>query len=500
MSSTENTENLKERTARGLLWSILGNGTQQLVTMLIGIVLARVLAVEDYGLVAMLTVFSIIAGNLQESGFTSALAIKRDARHEDFNAVFWFSILVSGTIYVLLFCCAPLIARFNHAPQLTALGRVIFLGFFISSFGTAQAAWLFRHLKVREKTSSQVMASIVSGIAGLAAAFAGWGPWALVTMDLAYKLTYTSLVWYWSAWRPTWPFSKQKSSLSSSSSLSFLRPAWQMFGFGSRLLVTNILNTVNNQLLQSILGHFYQPQQVGHYSQANKWNTLGHSLLGGMIGSVAQPVLAKVEDDGNRQLRVMRKMLRFTSLMAFPAMFGMALIAPEFIPLTIGAKWSFCVPYLQVLCLGGAFIPVNSVFSNLMISRQRSDYYLYTTALFLVCQLGLVLAFAGGGDMMPLIYGITLLQPLWVIVLYVPVRRLLPVSLFAVLSDIVPFLLAAFGSIAAGYFLTKDIDADWLRLLAKIVVTASAYCFTMWVARVAVFRECLAFAWSKIQR
>lgn len=486
MNSPENTENLKERTARGLLWSILGNGTQQFVTMLIGIVLARLLAVEDYGLVAMLTVFSIIAGNLQESGFTSALAIKRDARHADFNAVFWFSILVSATIYALLFCCAPLIARFNHAPQLTALGRVIFLGFFISSFGTAQAAWLFRHLKVREKTSSQVMASIVSGCAGLAAAFAGWGPWALVAMDLCYKLTYTALVWYWSAWRPTFTLD--------------LRPAWQMFGFGSRLLVTNILNTVNNQLLQSILGHFYQPQQVGHYSQANKWNTLGHSLLGGMIGSVAQPVLAKVEDDGNRQLRVMRKMLRFTSLMAFPAMFGMALIAPEFIPLTIGDKWSFCVPYLQVLCLGGAFVPVNSVFSNLMVSRQRSDYYLYTTALFLVCQLGLVLAFAGGGDMLPLVYGITLLQPLWVVVLYVPVRRLLPVSLWTVLTDILPFLLAAAGSVAVGYYVTLAIDASWLRLFAKVVVTASAYCLTMWAARVAVFRECLVFVWSKVRK
>lgn len=477
MESQNHTDNLKERTAKGLFWSVFGNGTQQLVTMLIGIVLARLLDVADYGLVAMLTVYSIIAGNLQESGFTSALAIRRDASHRDFNAVFWFSIIVSATIYAVLFCCAPLIAYFNQAPQLTLLGRVIFLGFFISSLGTAQAAWLFRNLMVREKTSSQVLASILSGAVGLGCALAGCGVWSLVAMDLAYKLTYTAMVWYWSPWRPTLHFD--------------LRPAWQMFGFGSRLLMTNILNTVNGQLLQSILGHFYHPQQVGHYSQANKWNTLGHSLLGGMINSVAQPVLAQVEDDGQRQIRVFRKMLRFTSMMAFPAMFGLGLIAPQFIPLAIGDKWTFCVPYLQVLCFGGAFIPVNSVFSNLLVSRSRSDLYLYSTAAFLLCQLLLVWLF--NGDMMHLVIAVTMLQPLWFVVLYCVMRRVMKVSFWHVLTDTLPFLLAALGSIFVGSFVEKFVDNGFLVLVAKILVTALAYCLTMYVARVAVFRESVEF-------
>ena len=149
-----NISNLKESTAKGFFWAALSNGTQQVVMMLIGIVLANILSVEDYGMVAMLTAFSVIAGNLQEGGFTSALCVKKEARHEDFNAVFWLSMMVSVTVYVALFFCAPLIAEFNHTPELTLLGRVIFIGFVFSSMGTAHAAYLFRNLM---KTTSNLL-------------------------------------------------------------------------------------------------------------------------------------------------------------------------------------------------------------------------------------------------------------------------------------------------------------------------------------------------------
>lgn len=497
MDTPNTTDNLKERTAKGLFWSIMGNGAQQLVVMLIGILLARLLDRADYGLVGMLTVFSILASNLQESGFTAALSVKKEATHEDFNAVFWFSTFVSAALYVILFFCAPLIAHYNRAPELTLLGRVIFLGFFFTSLGISHVAWLLRNLKVKEKTMSQVTASLVSGFIGLGCAFCGCGVWSLVAMDLSYKLTHTLMAWYWTPWHPTFHID--------------LRPAWRMFGFGSRLLITNSLNTINGQLLQSLLGHYYKPNQVGDYSQANKWNTLGTSLLGGMINSVARPVMAKVEDDGQRQKRVMRKMLRFTAMLSFPAMMGLGLIAPEFIVLTVGAKWNFCVPYLQVLCIGGAVFPVNEIFTNLMISRQRSDLYLYSTAAFLVCQLGLVWAFTGEGyaDMMPLLISVVSLQPVWFFVLFMIVRRLLDVRLLEVLTDVVPFILAALFSLTLGYFaaegVTSLLEADCtggriVLMLTKMLVTAAVYCFIMWIARVAVFRECVDFALAKIRK
>lgn len=498
MDTPNNADNLKDRTAKGLFWSIMGNGAQQLVVMLIGVLLARMLDRADYGLVGMLTVFSILASNLQESGFTAALSVKKEATHEDFNAVFWFSAFVSAALYVVLFFCAPLIARYNRVPELTLLGRVIFLGFFFTSLAISHVAWLVRNLRVKEKTTSQVTASLVSGFVGLGCAFAGCGVWSLVAMDLCYKLTHTLMVWYWTPWHPTWRID--------------LRPAWRMFGFGSRLLITNSLNTINGQLLQSLLGHFYKPNQVGDYSQANKWNSLGTSLLGGMINNVARPVMAKVvDDDVERQLRVVHKMLRFTAMLSFPAMLGLALIAPEFIVLTVGAKWTFCVPYLQVLCVGGAVFPVNEVFTNLMISRSRSDLYLYSTLSFLIVQLGLVWAFTGDGyaDMLPLLVSVVALQPVWFFVLFMIARRLLALRLLAVLADVLPFALAAVAGLALGHFAAEGVGGHVaagstmgriVLMLTKIVVTASAYCLIMWSARVAVFRECVDFALAKFRK
>lgn len=479
------TQNLKQRTAKGFFWAALSNGTQQVVMMLIGIVLARRLAVSDYGMVAMLTAFSVIAGNLQESGFTSALCVKREATHADFNAVFWFNLLVSLALYAVLFACAPLIADFNATPQLTLLGRVSFLGFVLSSLGTAQVAWLFRALMVRQKTTSQVLASLVSGAVGLTAAGFGAGCWSLVWMDLAYKGCHTALVWYHSPWRPSFHID--------------LRPAFAMFGFGSRLLVSNLLTTLNAQLLQTLLGHFYPASQVGQYSQANKWNTMGYSLLTSMVGNVAQPVLAGVNDERERQLRIFRKMLRFTAMLAFPALGGFALIAPEFIPLVIGAKWSTCVPYLQTLCVAGAFIPVCQVYSNLLISKGASGLYLCSTAIFLLCQLAGVLWLSSRG-IGPLLYWVTSLQVLWLLVWHGFARRFTQLPLRALLSDLCPFLFTALLALAAGHGLSQFADNDLLRLLVKVATAVAVYAGGMYWLRIDIWQEGVEFVTRKFRR
>lgn len=516
MDTPNTTENLKERTAKGLFWSLFGNGAQQVVVMLIGILLGRLLSPADYGLVGMLTIFSILASNLQESGFTAALTVKKEATDADFNAVFWTSAFLSAALYLILFFCAPFIAAYDNSPELTLLGRVIFVGFFFTSLGISQVAWLLRNIRVREKTMAQVSASIVSGLIGLGCAICDCGVWSLVAMDLSYKLIHTLVVWHFTPWRPSFHID--------------LRPACEMFGFGSKLLITNSLNTINGQLLQSLMGHFYHRTTMGHYSQANKWNTLGTSLLTGMLNSVARPVLAKVGDEGTdaavegaaanagyeRQKRVMRKMLRFTAMLSFPAMMGIGLVG-DFVPLLMGDKWLFCVPYLQVLCVGGAFLPVNEIFSNLMISRQRSDLYMYTTTAFLVVQLLLVGLFTAQtflglshfhlfatheASLLPLLVCIVALQPIWFFVLFGVVKRLLDIRLTEVLSDVLPFLLTAVGSLAVGYFASEgivgamSIDGYVARVLLvvfKVLITATVYCSVMWVARVEVFRECVAF-------
>lgn len=478
-------ENLKENTAKGFFWAACSNGTQQLVTLLVGIVLARLLDVADYGMVAMLSVFSVLAGCLQESGFTSALAVRKEARHEDFNAVFWFNVSVGVLVYVLLFFTVPFIAEFNHTPELTLLGRVIFVGFVVSSTGTAHSAYLFRNLMVRQRTAAQVIASFVSGLTGIVSALLGWGCWSLVVMDLTYKTVNTVVLWHYSSWRPTWPVD--------------FRPAFEMFAFSSRLLLTNVLNTLNGQLLQTLLGHFYPAGRLGHYSQANKWNMMGTQFLTGIIGNVAQPVLARVNGEADRQVRIFRKMLRFTSLLSFPLLLGLALVAPEFIVLTIGSKWAECVPYLQTLCVGGAFVPLCQAFSNLIISKGRSDYFMTATCGFLLLQLAAVVLLYREG-IQALLYAVAGLNVVWTGVWYVFARRLVRLTPLQVLSDTLPFLLAALAGMSVAALTASLVPSRLLSLAVKVVVAAIVYCTVMQLSGAAIWRECVQFVSARLRR
>ena len=227
-------QNLKEKTANGLLWGAVSNGVQQILNLVFGILLARLLLPEDYGMVGMLTIFSLIAASLQESGFISALNRKEETTQADYNAVFWFNILCSSGIYILLFLCAPLIAEWFHEPKLTALARFSFLSFVISSLGTTPRAYLFRHLKVKQTAWMSLAALFISGTTGVLLAWQGFAYWGIAVQNLTFCAMVTLFSWYFSGWRPSRHID--------------LRPLRGMIGFSSKLLITNIFNHINNNI------------------------------------------------------------------------------------------------------------------------------------------------------------------------------------------------------------------------------------------------------------
>ena len=199
-------QSLKDKTAKGLFWGGLSNGMQQLLNLIFGIALARILDAEDYGMIGMLSIFSLIASTLQESGFTAALANKKNISHEDYNAVFWFSLFTSGLLYILLFFLSPYIAEFYHTPALIPLARYTFLGFFIASLGIAHNAYLFRNLKVKQKAFIQLTGLILSNITGVTLALCGMAYWGIATQGLVYVTSNTILFWRYSGWKPTLHF------------------------------------------------------------------------------------------------------------------------------------------------------------------------------------------------------------------------------------------------------------------------------------------------------
>lgn len=486
------TTNLKDKAAKGFFWSALNNGLMQALNAVFGIVLAQRLSQSDYGLIGMLTVFSLIATSLQDSGFVTALTNRKDATHRDYNSVFWFNIVMSACLYGLFYVCAPMVADFFDEPILTSLSRYYFFGFFIASFSIVPRAILFKQIKQKELAVMGLAALLVSGTTGVTMAYCGMAYWGLATQTIVFNLMVSVLSWILSKWRP-------------SSDVS-MKPIKEMFSFSSKMLITNIFNQINNNIFTLVLGRLYSKVEVGTYSQANKWNTMGASTITGMVQGVAQPTFVQVGNDRERLCHTFSKMLRFTCFVSFPVMFGLSLVAPEFIVTLIKEKWLPSAYLMRILCIGGAFLPIATLYFNLIISRGKSNVYMWNiitqgcvilaTAL-LIHTLGKGTGFDMWGthiysiDMMVISYVAIIIcwTGIWHYFLYREIRY----PFLSALKDIVPFMAIAAATMAVTYVITCGIGNVTLLLATRIVTAAAIYLLAMKIANVKIMKECIGY-------
>ena len=472
-------ETLKDKTAKGLVWGGINNGATQVLNAIFGIVLARMLTPDDYGLIAMLLVFSTVATALQDSGFVIALTNKRDATHEDYNAVFWFNIVVSFLLYALLFLVAPLIADFYSEPILTPLSRYFFLGFFIASFSIVPRAILFRQLRQRELAITGLTSLIISGAVGITMAYNGYAFWGIATQTLTFNLCISILSWYFSKWRPT-----LHSSLFTLNS-SLLTPLRPLLGFSSKMLLTYIFNNINNNIFSLLLGRLYNKTEAGIYSQAQKWNVMGSNTITGMVQGVAQPTFVQMGDDKERLCRAFSKMLRFTCFISFPAMLGLALIAKEFIIVTVTEKWLPSASLMQLLCVAGAFLPIATLYYNMIISRGKSNVYMWNVIIqgcVILASLLAVHYIGGGVRVMVMTYVIIIIT--WTAVWHSFVNRLIGYGWLRAMNDMLPYFFIALGTMLFTHHLSLTITEQPLELMCvRIIIAATAYLSVCYVTR-----------------
>ena len=474
-------EGLKERTAKGLMWGAINNLTSQLLMALIGIILGRLLTPADYGMVGMLAIFTAITGSLQESGFTAALTNLKEATHREYNAVFWTSTGISILLYLVLYVSAPLIADYFHQPGLIPLSRLVFASLLLAGIGIAHAAYMFRNMMNREKAITGFFALVGSGIIGITLALNGYSYWSLAWQQFAYICIINIGRLYYVRWMPSFHID--------------LTPIREMIGFSSKILITNIINQVNNNILSFIFGRLFTAGAVGNYTQAAKWNTMGHSLISGTMQQVAQPVLASINEEENRQLNVFRKMLRFTAFLSMPAMLGLAFIA-DFIVVLLGEQWTDSVPLLRMLCISGAFLPIHTLYQNLFISHGRSDTYMWCSVALVITQIVVVMVFATWGiEIMIAAYVVTLI--LWTGIWQVLAYRLIQLRFTDLLKDVCPFLLATIGCIGVAYYATLFITNVIALILSRIIITSLLYMAIMKIAHVKIFMECIQFIFKR---
>lgn len=461
------------------MWGGLNSGIQQLVGLAFGIVLGRLLSPSDYGMMAMISIFSLVATALQDSGFRTALTNIEHPKDEDYNSVFWFNIIMASSLYLILFFAAPLIGDYYHTPRVVPLCRYAFLSIVIASFGTAQSAYLFKHLRAKQQAEAGALAVILSSLTGVGMAFAGMAYWSLATQGLVYVGINTLLQWHFSPWRP------------SIHGITFA-PVRRMFRFSCKILATTIMTHVNNNVLNILLGHYFTPRDTGNYNQAYQWNTKCYSLVQSMVAQVAQPVLVSLNGEEGRQKDVFRKMMRFTAFITFPLLFGFGLVAKEFIVIAIGEKWLASAQLIQILCISGATMPLSTLFSNMIISKGRSGTFFWCTFTLGLVQIAtMVLIWPMGIRSMVIAY--TILNTSWLLVWLFFVRRLIGYGYWMFFCDVMPFALAAAGVMGVAYIATMPLSNLIALLISRFIIAVVLYYVVMKIARVKILAECERF-------
>lgn len=475
-------ETLKDKTAKGLFWSSVNSGATQMLNIIIGIMLGRLLSPEEYGIIGVLSIFTAIAGNLQNSGFSQGLINIKKPTANDYNSVFWFNIIVSAIIYLILFFCAPFIASFFHQPCLLWVSRFVFLSFFISSFGIAHSAYMIKNLMNREIAITGTVSLLCSGTIGIILAINGFSYWSLAWQQVLYISIFNLGRFYYCEWKPSFKID--------------FKPITSMFNFSVKILLTNLVNTLSNNILTLFFGRLFPIKDVGNFTQAYKWDTMASSLVSNAVGQVSQTIFVSVNDEKEREKRVFRKMLRFTAFLSFPLMFGLALVSNEFILITLTEKWVGSVVILQILCIGGAFLPFSTLYQNLIISKGRSDIFFWVNIFQVVLIFLLVFAFSHIG-MTYMVISYTILYILWIGVWQYVAKKLIDITLTEMASDICPFMISAAGVMILTWFATFNITNHILLIISRIILATVLYFVIMKFSHVVILEECLRFIKGK---
>lgn len=367
--------NLKQKAVTGILWSFFDKGGTQLIQFVIGIYIARILSPEDYGLVGLIMVFIIVSKVLVSSGFGSALIQKgNQVTQIDYDSVFLFNVLMSLLIYAILYFAAPSIAMFYDEPKLIPITRIMSISLIFTSLGMTQITILTKIINFKTIAKINLIAILLSTTLGLVLAFLGFGVWALVIIILGENVIKTTLVWIFNTWRPTFNFS--------------FKAIQSLFNFGSKLLISNLITQLNNSIYSLIIGKFYSINEVGFFSQAKKIQERVGYTVNGAIQSTIFPSYALIKDDKERFKNAIQTNIKVTTLIVFPMLSGLIVIADPFVYLFLTEKWMSSVTLIQVLSLGGVFFVLNGISTNAIIISGKVKLVMkitiYSNILFLI--------------------------------------------------------------------------------------------------------------------
>lgn len=356
-------DQVKKQLVIGLLWNALEKFLLQGVTFIIGIILARLLSPSDFGLIGMLSVFLLIINAFVNSGLNSALVQKHNCSSLDYSTVFTVNLAIAITGAVILFFAAPYIAGFYHEPLLTPITRVLGINIILGALNIVHRSQLTIKVDFKSLAQINVINTIVGGTVGIVMAYTDFGVWSLVGQSMTGTLCGMILLPIYSKWKPSIRFSKQ----------SFK----QLFGYGSKLLVTSIYSVIINNISTLFIGRTYSSKDLGFYTKANQTPNTISNFIYGILGTVTFPVMSEIKEDKERMLRLYKKALFTTALFVFPMMMLFCMLSKSFIVIALTEKWLPCLTMMQLYCFARMFTPLSALNISVLNASGRSDLFMW---------------------------------------------------------------------------------------------------------------------------
>jgi O-antigen/teichoic acid export membrane protein len=475
---------IKHKAINAVVWSGVERLSVQVIRFAIGVILARLLMPAEFGLIGMLGIFLAVSGVFVNCGLGEGLIQKQNTTRQDESTVFYVNVLFGALVALALYLAAPWVAQFYRQPILTSLTRLMALDVFIGSLGLVQTMLLTKEIDFKTQLKASALSTVISGIVAVIMAMRGYGVLSLVAQVLLGDALRVVLLWVYHDWRPAAAFS-----------MTSLR---ELLPYGSKLFASGLLNSTFNEIYSLVIGRIYTPAALGLFTRAKQMQQLPVDNLCSIVGRVSFPVFAAVQQDKDQLKRGVRKAAQGLALINFPMMAGLAVIAHPLVVVLLTAKWEACVPYIQLLCVGGALFPLSLIHLNVLSAQGRSDLFL---RLEVIKKLILVAAIA-----ITFRYGVKglLVGDIVVSVLSCALNchysvRLLGYSWKDQVSDLVPYLLAS-ALMGAVVWLVGLLPwhNDWLQVTVQIFVAVVAYLLTCWASRLPAFSESCALVGSRL--
>lgn len=471
-------ESLKNKTVKGTVWSSLERFSVQGIQFAVMIIMARILTPADYGLVGMLAIFIAVSQSLIDSGFSQALIRKQDRSEIDNSTVFYFNIAVGFVLYMILFFTAPLIADFYNEPLLIPITRAIGLSVVFNSLAVVQRALLTVKLDFKTQAKASFIGVVISGSIGISMAYTGYGVWAIVWQQLSNLAVVTILLWILSHWKPIWAYSWK----------SFR----ELFGFGSKLLASGLLDTIFRNLYLIVIGKFFKASDLGYYTRAHQFTDFASSNITGIFQRVTYPVLCTIQDDDSRLSDVYRRLLKTSAFIIFPLMMGMAAVAKPMVISFLTEKWLFSAILIQVLCFSMMWYPVHAINLNLLQVKGRSDLFLKLEIIKKVLTV-IVLCITLPMGLIPLCIGTIFSSIISLVINTHYTGKLIHLGFFKQMKDLLPTLLLSLATGAVVYLTVTYIPMEsWLALSIGVIEGILLYAGLARLFRFQEFTELLS--------